>query len=727
MNFIQLTGFAYLRYILRIMFVQSWEMKKRHVVLAIVSFPVFFISLGIFLLYPELVDIWPLPLVIALAVLACASFICAILLPGIQLISVTLSLIAPIRAALKHRQVGKFIRKLRNLDDIQYHTLRKEYPEAERIRYNIQVAKSLLAVEIQSRQGVLEIYTTQSYIFARGFLLLFRDEIERIDITYFAGEQDRLEFVLKNGQIHTLFTLDNYSYRHDPQALGKIMAWFWQCDPNAPGFSERVYDWYKQNIMTPTDRSRRHASETFDDSSEPNSTSRKSGFRSKRAQINNASTRVDEAQQKKVIKRGRRVFRIQIVLAVLAVAILPFMVFADALLLRNAYTAMELLERKYFWNTTVSAFSMSGIIALCAIIFLIGAVFLANILMRNRHLELMFYHMWSSTLLALAIVGGAIWGAVEHGGLNLDAVSASDTRADITAIENNELVVTTWAAHENRLAEDFTRRSLPHSDFNMYSEQIWDAENRIWIRLFFPPALSPSVLYERYGGAELRLEIHHTPNLNIVVEIIDMSIPDIDNAVIEIGNIAEFGGIYWRILDIQNGRVLLLSEYVLGLREFHEQTVVATWATSNLRKYLNEEFLYNRFTAEERARIVETTVVNYGCRIYPGRVDDTVDQLFLLSIDEILLYLSGNGEWSGEGSFIDDQYNAERVATLDIRLGIRGDVPWWLRSSGGEMPDGEPQAMVVSDDGRIAVWGRRVTLDGGVRPAMWLYLELLVD
>ena len=64
---------------------------------------------------------------------------------------------------------------------------------------------------------------------------------------------------------------------------------------------------------------------------------------------------------------------------------------------------------------------------------------------------------------------------------------------------------------------------------------------------------------------------------------------------------------------------------------------------------------------------------------------------------------------------------------LDTRPGISGAVLWWLRSSGGEMPDGEPMAMVVADDGRIAVWGRSVTLDGGVHPAMWLYLELLAE
>ena len=209
------------------------------------------------------------------------------------------------------------------------------------------------------------------------------------------------------------------------------------------------------------------------------------------------------------------------------------------------------------------------------------------------------------------------------------------------------------------------------------------------------------------------------------VQIDEPGIPNIDNAVIEVGNIVEFARRYWRILDIQDDRVLLLSEYVIGRLRFNELAEPTRWETSSMREYLNEDLIYRMFSAEQRTRIAETYVVNYGCLIYPGRVEDTVDRLFFLSIDEVLLYLGGSVDWSGEDDFFDDQYNAERVATLSARLGFGENQAesWWLRSSGGQMPDGESLTMVVVYDGTIAVWGGRVTQSNGLRPAMWLYLE----
>ena len=209
------------------------------------------------------------------------------------------------------------------------------------------------------------------------------------------------------------------------------------------------------------------------------------------------------------------------------------------------------------------------------------------------------------------------------------------------------------------------------------------------------------------------------------IQYYEPGIPNIDNAEIEIGSIAEFGGIYWRILDIQDDRVLLLSDYILDFREFHAERTQTSWQASDLRGYLNEEFLYNRFTAEERVRIAETTLINYCCHSCRGRIDDTIDKIFLLSFDELLRYIGDSGEKPCEDDLIDDEYNVARLALVGENLPYAGHRSgWWLRSFGNS----PAHAMGVAFDGRIAMWGAAVDIENvGVRPAMWVYLELQAE
>ncbi|MCL2839018.1 MAG: copper amine oxidase N-terminal domain-containing protein [Oscillospiraceae bacterium] len=188
-------------------------------------------------------------------------------------------------------------------------------------------------------------------------------------------------------------------------------------------------------------------------------------------------------------------------------------------------------------------------------------------------------------------------------------------------------------------------------------------------------------------------------------------IPEIST---NIGEIVEFGGIQWRVLDAQDGRTLLLSEYLLENRPFHYEWTEVTWETSDIRRWLNGEF-YDQFVDEEQAKIAETIIINND-NPWQGTSggNDTIDKIFFLSLEELVYYFGDSGALRGGNNWIDDQYNQARVARYTNRA-----FAWWLRSP-GYAPG---RVSWVSNNG--TVWtGANPALDPSIsiRPAMWVYL-----
>ena len=163
----------------------------------------------------------------------------------------------------------------------------------------------------------------------------------------------------------------------------------------------------------------------------------------------------------------------------------------------------------------------------------------------------------------------------------------------------------------------------------------------------------------------------------------------------------EFGDRDWLVLEERGDNTLLLLQYVLPARVYHEAMMDITWEYSNIRQYLNSTFL-NGFDEADRARIIETALFNrdsvdYGT--YGG--GDTLDHVFLLSLAEANLYFA----------------NAEdRIGRVDTRGSNR---TWWLRS-----PGLYPYlAATVVTDGTLGLTGSPVDGAWGmryVRPALWV-------
>ena len=172
-----------------------------------------------------------------------------------------------------------------------------------------------------------------------------------------------------------------------------------------------------------------------------------------------------------------------------------------------------------------------------------------------------------------------------------------------------------------------------------------------------------------------------------------------------------YGGeeIEWRVLDVRDGRALLVTEKVIDRRPYHSAGGDITWSKCSLRAWLNGEFLDSAFDASERSRIAETLVSNPDNPVWgtPGG-PDTRDRVFCLSIAETARYYS-------------ERYPTEAQQMVHILLESKKGIVfwWWLRSPGHDAANAAFSLFGV-DSGSLV--GHRVHEVIGVRPALWVNL-----
>lgn len=159
-------------------------------------------------------------------------------------------------------------------------------------------------------------------------------------------------------------------------------------------------------------------------------------------------------------------------------------------------------------------------------------------------------------------------------------------------------------------------------------------------------------------------------------------------------SVVKIGKYNWKVLKVEDTKVLLLKKAALSKRAYSSDASNAAWENSDLRKYLNSDFLNATFSAEELKNIIQTTVSNSANAKYStAGGNDTSDYLFLLSIDEAQTYNT-------------------------IFKGLKGRS--WLRSPGGS-PD---SAAFITDKGLVMDYGYDVTSDEFTAiPAMWFNIQ----
>ncbi|MBE5766915.1 MAG: hypothetical protein E7335_07115 [Clostridiales bacterium] len=194
--------------------------------------------------------------------------------------------------------------------------------------------------------------------------------------------------------------------------------------------------------------------------------------------------------------------------------------------------------------------------------------------------------------------------------------------------------------------------------------------------------------------------------------------------------------IEWRVLEVKDGKALVVSLYALELMQYHgiiaaDESV--TWETWDIRAWLNGEFMEAAFTAAEKLRIPDVTVRAQWHRYSNATLGNhTQDHIFLLSLTEIEEY------WPQKGSRKCSP-TAYAIANYEIRngeewpdtevgykAGDKGNCNWWVRTPG----EFDGSASWINRNGTIAFLNYQNLLqldtrnfDYGIRPAMWIDLE----
>lgn len=245
-------------------------------------------------------------------------------------------------------------------------------------------------------------------------------------------------------------------------------------------------------------------------------------------------------------------------------------------------------------------------------------------------------------------------------------------------------------------------------------------------------------------------------------EIIDIS-SNSDLSVAKVGDVVKFGryeqdadlengpeAIEWIVLDEQDGKLLLMSQYALEYLPFHvtqssSELENITWENSTLRKWMNETFYNEAFALQEQEMIclseLENSVIyteEYG-HVYSNTVVEcygtTQDKVFLLDYQELIQYMNISDK---EFTYYYDYYN-EMIYTGDSYLGIEDfsftSTEWaylwmhevyqtnsrvWYRTN-AKLDNGE-----TLENGMLEISGEHlyvntdINLSGSIYPTIWV-------
>ncbi len=199
----------------------------------------------------------------------------------------------------------------------------------------------------------------------------------------------------------------------------------------------------------------------------------------------------------------------------------------------------------------------------------------------------------------------------------------------------------------------------------------------------------------------------------------------------QVGDKISFGSYDWRVLDIINDRALVITEYIIEQRSYHNAYIDITWAECSLREYLNGEF-YDKFSSVDKSRIIQVLNNNPDNQWYKSKGgEDTQDSIFLLSVEEVCKYFGNSlsklynpGKNQRYWFERKDENNSKRIARIQ---GTEWGSWWWLRSPGRI---NVKAVYIHGTDGNIGIQGNNILkgnisdgrCTGGVRPALWLKL-----
>jgi hypothetical protein len=172
----------------------------------------------------------------------------------------------------------------------------------------------------------------------------------------------------------------------------------------------------------------------------------------------------------------------------------------------------------------------------------------------------------------------------------------------------------------------------------------------------------------------------------------------------EVGDEVRVGNYDWIVLEKQDDKILVVSKYSVSLAPYRRDGVNKTWNVSDLRDWLNGQFMNHMLMpGDEKALILPTKVSipanpEYGTTNGP----DVTDRIFILSYEEVMQYFP----------------NAKDRVLTTAEDTITG-VVWWTCTAGKD----QDNIVCVDQFGEIQLEGNPshiFVFTAHARPAMWI-------
>ncbi len=167
----------------------------------------------------------------------------------------------------------------------------------------------------------------------------------------------------------------------------------------------------------------------------------------------------------------------------------------------------------------------------------------------------------------------------------------------------------------------------------------------------------------------------------------------------------------WIVMKVEGGKAMLLSKLCIDTVIFYPERVPMYWGKSDLRAWMNGDFMLEAFSEDERARILTTTVKNDNPHGKKGWGADTEDKVYLLSKTEVLEFFP---EMADRVAY-PTEYAKSKGCTVSPET---GSCRWWTRTPGARPMD----VCGMRLDGRISAYGMQ-DVDwptNTMRPVMWV-------
>lgn len=181
----------------------------------------------------------------------------------------------------------------------------------------------------------------------------------------------------------------------------------------------------------------------------------------------------------------------------------------------------------------------------------------------------------------------------------------------------------------------------------------------------------------------------------------------------------EIQPLMWRVLAVENGRALMITDKLIDAIRYNEEKDNVTWETCTLRKWMNNNFISKAFNISQQAQIATVTNQNPNSPVNRTKGGNaTQDKFFALSRDEAKKYFCDDDDRKASPTSYAIK-NGALTGSFSLSNGETTGI-WWLRTPGVD----STFALGVLEDGSIGQYGNGVDHNKvAVRPAFWMKLS----